>query len=177
MDSLSKGYKQAFDNIWNRMANFFSDFRAKNRVFRPKKNSLLSSNHFLLMTRKSCAHKKVLFSQINISLLAVSGVCFLKKTDFWQKKHFSANLKMTVSPKFRPGPVLLSLWVIFLMARTVPPSFVDQDPKLRVLILAKKEWLKMAKKRGEPRKMTHYSETEIFFGVVQLGKLLPWVTW
>ena len=41
------------------------------------------------------------------------------------------------------------------MALTVPPSFVENGPKLRVLIPLK--W-------GEPRKMTPSSETEIFCG-------------
>ena len=41
------------------------------------------------------------------------------------------------------------------MAQTVPPSLVNQSPKIRVLILAKLEWPEMAKNRGEPWKMTH----------------------
>ena len=36
--------------------------------------------------------------------------------------------------------------------------------KLRVLIIAKWEWPETAKNRGEPRKMTHSSETEISLG-------------
>ena len=43
----------------------------------------------------------------------------------------------------------------FFMAQTVPPSLVNQSPKIRVLILAKLEWPEMAKNRGEPWKMTH----------------------
>ena len=34
--------------------------------------------------------------------------------------------------------------------------------KFRVQMIAKWEWPKMAKNWGEPRKMTHSSETEIF---------------
>ena len=49
------------------------------------------------------------------------------------------------------------------MAQMVPPSFVNQAPKLRVLILAKLEWPEMAKNRGEHLKMAHSLETEIFF--------------
>ena len=49
------------------------------------------------------------------------------------------------------------------MARTVPLSFVEYDPKLRILIIVKWEWPETAKIRGEPRKMTHSSETEIFW--------------
>ena len=51
-----------------------------------------------------------------------------------------------------------------LKFRPVPPSFVDHGPKLRVLILANCQKPKMAKNRGEHRKMTHSSETEIFSG-------------
>ena len=60
----------------------------------------------------------------------------------------------------------------FSMSRTVPQSFVDQGPKLRVLILAKWEWPEMVKNWGEPPKTPHSSETEICFRVVvQIGKL------
>ena len=38
------------------------------------------------------------------------------------------------------------------MARRVQPSFVDEDPKLRVLTIAKWELPETAKNRGEPRK-------------------------
>ena len=58
------------------------------------------------------------------------------------------------------------MWVIFLVARTVPPSFVDYGPKLRVLILAIGNWPVMAKNRGEPQKMTPISEMEIFLGEI-----------
>ena len=63
---------------------------------------------------------------------------------------------------------LLSFWVIFLMARTVPPSFVEIGPKLRVVAPLKWEWPKTAKNRGEPQKMTPSSETENFLGVVPM---------
>ena len=46
----------------------------------------------------------------------------------------------------------------------VPPSCVDYAPKLRVLKLAIGHWPEMAKKREEPRKRTHTSETENFCG-------------
>ena len=59
----------------------------------------------------------------------------------------------------------------FSMSRTVPQSFVDQGPKLRVLILAKWNKPDMAKNRDEPPTMTHTSETENFFGVVRMEKL------
>ena len=50
------------------------------------------------------------------------------------------------------------------MAWTVPPSFVENNPKLRVLKLMIGEWPKTAKNKGEPRKMTPSPETEIFWG-------------
>ena len=50
------------------------------------------------------------------------------------------------------------------MVRTVPPSFVEIGPKLRVVAPLKWEWPKTAKNRGEPQKMTPSSETEFFFG-------------
>ena len=58
----------------------------------------------------------------------------------------------------------MSFWVIFLMARTVPPSFVENSPKLWVLIPMIRHKPKRAKNRGEPRKMTHCWETEFFSG-------------
>ena len=53
----------------------------------------------------------------------------------------------------------------FLMAGRVPPSFVENGPKLRVLIPLKWERPKTAKNEDLPRKMTHSSETD-FFGMV-----------
>ena len=60
------------------------------------------------------------------------------------------------------------------MARTIPPSFVEIGPKLRVVALLTRQWPKTAKNRGEPQKMTSSSETESFWGgpngkVVALG--------
>ena len=66
-----------------------------------------------------------------------------------------------------------SFWVIFLMVRTIPPSFVEIGPKLRVVALLMRQWPKTAKNRGEPQKMTPSSETENFLGVVPMGKLEP----
>ena len=39
------------------------------------------------------------------------------------------------------------------MAWKVPPSFVQNGPKIRVLIIVKWEWPETAKNRGEPQKM------------------------
>ena len=50
------------------------------------------------------------------------------------------------------------------MAWTVPPSFVEIGPKLRLGIPLTWEWPKRAKNRGEPQKMTPNSETEFFWG-------------
>ena len=41
-----------------------SEFSAKTRYFRPKKNPLLYPNHVLAMTGKSCSKKKSAFAQI-----------------------------------------------------------------------------------------------------------------
>ena len=89
--------------------------------------------------------------------------------DFWQKKHFSAKRK---NGRFAVIRARIGSIVILgqLMAWTVPPSFVENSPKLRVLILVIGEWPETAKNRAEPQKMTHSSETEIF-GVVRMGKL------
>ena len=70
------------------------DFRAEIRIFGPKKKrSLLNQNHVLATTWQSCTKKKVPFSQINISLLAVFGCFFWKKMDFRPKNCFSAKRK------------------------------------------------------------------------------------
>ena len=99
------------------------------------------------------------------------GWFFGERPIFRPKTTFRPNLKTPVSPWFRPGPGPLSFWVIFLMARTIPPSFVEIGPKLRVVAPLTRQWPKTAKNRGEPQKMTPSSETEIFLGVVPMGKL------
>ena len=81
------------------------------------------------------------------------------------KKHFAAkpqNGRFSVIPSGTRSVVIVGH---ILMAMTVPLSFVDHGPKLRVLILAIGDWSEMAKTRGEPRKMTHTSE--------QIHKLQP----
>jgi len=80
----------------------------------------INIKNVLAVAGKSCANKKVPFSQINISLLA----------DFWPKEHYSANHK---SGRFSVIPAGTRSVVIvghFLMAPTVPPSFVDGGPNL-----------------------------------------------
>ena len=79
MDRLSGGYKRARDKIWGHMAK--NGFSGREPSFlAQKKHPLLNSYHVQATTRKSCAIKKLPFSQINISLLANCG-CF-----FWRKK-------------------------------------------------------------------------------------------
>ena len=51
-----------------------------------------------------------------------------------------------------------------MMARTVPPSFVENGLKLRVLIPLTWEWPERAKNRDEPQKISPSSETDIFWG-------------
>ena len=118
-----------------------SDFLAKNWDFGPKKSSFLGTNHVLATIGKSYSKKKVAFYKINISLLTNLG-CFCDKTHFWPKKHFSAKRK---NGRFfvimaRTGSVVILGH--FLMARTFLPNFVENGPKLRVLILVIGEWPK-----------------------------------
>ena len=92
---------------------------------------------------------------------------------FWPKKHFLAerkNDRFSVIPAWTGSVVILGY---FLMARMVPPSFVEKGPKLRVhkykLVIG--EQTETAKNRGEPQKMTHSMGMEFFWGVVRMGKL------
>ena len=104
-------------------------------------------------------------------------VIFWGKTHFQAKNHFSAerkNARFSVIPARTGSVVLLGH---FLMARTVPPSFVEIGPKLRVVAPLSCHQPKTAKNRGEPQKMTPSSETEFFLGVVPMGKLQPRVQW
>ena len=85
--------------------------------------------------------------------------------DFWPKNTLRPYVKW-LFPVIPAGTRSVVIVGHILMALTVPLSFVDHGPKLRVLILAKSHKPKMAKNRGDFRKMTHSSETEILFGVV-----------
>jgi len=109
-------------------------FRPKDKISGPKKRSLLNSNHVLATTGKNCPKKKVAFSRINVSLSRNFGF-FGVKMHFWPKKHFLAERKnglFSVIPAWTGSVVILGH---FLMAQTVPRSFVENGPKLRVLIL------------------------------------------
>ena len=112
------------------------DFWAKIRIFGPKKKgSLLNRNHVLATTGQSCAKKKVPFSQINISLLAVFGCFFGKKMDFRPKNRFLAKSKNSHFPVIPAVTVSVVNVGHFLVAQMVPPSFVYHGPKLSVLII------------------------------------------
>ena len=55
IDRLAEGYKQAIYEI--RVQTQKTDFRAKIRIFRPKKHPFLDSDHVLATTGQSCAMK------------------------------------------------------------------------------------------------------------------------
>ena len=139
MNRLSEGYKQAVGPltkigvVWQR-----SYILAKNRDFgRPQKNSLFCPNHGLAMPRKSCSKKNIPFSKINISLYRNFACFFGIKPTFGQKKNFSPERK-----NGRFSVILARTWLVvilghFSMAQTVPPSFLDDGKKLRILIKEK----------------------------------------
>ena len=86
---------------------------------------------------------------MNISLLANFGCFFGEKTDFGPKHRFSAkpkNGRFSIIPSGTRTVVIVG----HFLDGPVPPSFVENGPKLRVLIIAKWEWPEMAKNRGEP---------------------------
>ena len=97
---------------------------------------------------------------------------------------YSGHLLHWQKSDFWPSGGPLSFWVIFLMTRMVPLSFVEIGPKLRVVAPLTWEWPKTAKNRCEPQKMTPSSETEFFLGWFQCkicspgysGHLLYWQT-
>ena len=140
MNRFSEGYKWAVEKIfavWQK-----SEFFAKSRDFGPqKRDSLLAGHHVLATTGKVVQRKKLRLPK---------------------KNTFRLNVKTTVSPLFWTGSVVILGH--FLMARTVPPNFVENGPKLRVLIPLSWHKPKTAKNRGEPQKMTPSLETEFFFG-------------
>ena len=132
-----------------------TEFWAEMRIFGPKKRSLIDGHHVLATTWQSCAKKKsIIFSNEYQSFRG-----------FWVGVFFSQKNCI-----FGPKTASLSMWVIFLVARTVPPSFVDHGPKLRALILTMGHWPEMAKFRDEPWKMTPNSDTKTFFGVGSLER-------
>ena len=118
--------------VWQKM-----DFWTKNRDFGPKKkHTLLGISHVLATTGKSCSKKKVAFSQMNNmnQSLRKFWVIFWVRTHFSPKNHISAeckNVRFSAIPAQTGSIVILGH---FFMARTVPPSFVENGPKLRVLI-------------------------------------------
>ena len=142
----------------------------KNWIFGPKKRrSLFYSNHVLATTGKSCSKIKIPSSGGNIIFWRYLGWFFGIICIFGQKATFQLNIIRAVSLWFHwTGSVVILGH--FLMAKTVPPSFVENGPKLRVLIIVIGEGPKTAKIRDEPQKMTYCAETN-FLGLVQMGKL------
>ena len=91
-------------------------------------------------------------------------VIFWGKTHFEAKNHFSAKRKNACFSVIQARTGFVVLLGHFLMARTIPPSFVEIGPKLSVVAPLTRRWPKTAKNRGEPQKMTPSSETEFFLG-------------
>ena len=76
----------------------------------------------------------------------------MKKTDFRPVFRFSAkrkNGRFSIILARTESVVILGN---FYMARTFPPSFVENGPKLNVLVIVKWEWPETAKKSGDPKK-------------------------
>ena len=89
---------------------------------------------------------------------------FFWENGFLAEKHSSAERKnggFSVIPAGTRSVVIVGY---SFMAKTVPPNFLDDGPKLSVLIIANWEWPEMGENRGEPRKMTPSSETEFYSG-------------
>ena len=123
----SRGLQTGIDEIKGPLAKHRFSSRNPN-CWAQKKRSLLAT------TGQICAKNKAPFSQINISLLADFDCVFLEeKTDFWPKNRFLTKRKhgrFSVIPAGTRSVVNVGY---FLVARKVPPSFVDHGPKLRVL--------------------------------------------
>ena len=115
----------------------------KNRIFGPKPRFRAQKKTFTSGWTPCSGHdqKKVPFSKINVSLLRNFGF-FFGYNAFLPNNHFSAELT----------GFFVILGHLF-MARAVPPSFVENSSKLRVLIIAKWEWPETAKFRGEPQNL------------------------
>ena len=83
---------------------------------------------------------------------------------FYKNGHNSGTKSKKIAPKVENERSLRGL-------QMGPPSYIENGPKLRVLIILEWHKPKTAKNRGEPQKMTPSSETEFFLGVVPMGKL------
>ena len=135
----------------------------QNQDFGPKKNV-----HFLILTmfwprpEKVVQRKKLPFPNFGF---------FGLKTHFCPENYFSAERKNGRFSIILARTESVFILGNFYMARTFPPSFVENGPKLNVLVIVKWEWPKTAKNRCEPRKMTNSSETEFCLGLVRMGKL------
>ena len=142
----------------------------KPKFWAKKKESLFNSNHVLATTGKSCSKKKSAFAQIIKGGKCHFGWFFGVRPIFRPKTTFRPNVKTPVLRNSGPDRVRCPSG-LFLMVRTIPPSFVEIGPKLRVVAPLTWEWPKTAKNRGEPQKMTPSSKTANFLGVVPMGKL------
>ena len=110
--------------------DFLTHFFTRTAITRKLKaeKSLLDSNHD---REKLCKQKSIPFQNKYQSLSKVWVFFFWKNTEFWPKKYFSAkqkNGRFSVIPAGTKSVVIVGQ---FLMALTVPPSFVDDGPKLR----------------------------------------------
>ena len=105
-------------------------FWLKSEFLGPQKRALLDFNQPGKVVQK----KSTIFPNRYQSF----NGCFFeeKKQIFGLFSAFLQNIKTALSPYICPGPGPLSMWVIFVVAQTVSPSFVDHGPKL-ILILAK----------------------------------------
>ena len=86
--------------------------------------------------------------------------------------HYTREYNFPIGTTLKKNSVS-ELGVIFLMTRTVPASFVEIGPKLRVGTPLTWEWPKRAKIRAELLNMTPRSETEIFLWWSQLESCSP----
>ena len=137
-----------------------TDFRAKNRKFWAKKNSLLSPNHVPATTTKSYNYRKVAFSQIINRDEPIGGCLYSEKRIFGRFSTFQQNANAAVSPYFRLGLAAHSNQIIFLVILTIRPSFIKFGPKLGVLPLVKWESPKMAIFRPRGHEKGHNLETK-----------------
>ena len=112
LHGLSKGKKQAVDKFWGRRAKIGFFFALTMFWPRPEK----------VVQRKKCLCRNNQRGKCHF------GWSFGVRPIFRPKTTFRPNVKTPVSPWFRPGPGPLSFWVIFLMARTIPLSFVEIGP-------------------------------------------------
>ena len=161
MNHLSKGYKRTSDENWGQMA--IIGFLGQKPRFRAQKKPTSQLQQCFRHDQKKLLKEKRTLFQNRYKSLKKFRVFFLVKCFFGQKNTFWLNVKTAVSQQTQPGLGQLSFWVIFLMAGTVPQSFVENGPKLRLLITERWwEFPETAKNGGEPQKITDSSETDFW---------------